>query len=354
MKKVFIFYLISSCGNYCYSQIETTPLKPDEVIKVQLKNELADKPISKFIHSLQLIDSRADTTSLGYSYSSFYKKVSKYTFDSSTVDELSDWLRHYLNVGEEKRSADRLMISLKKLRISSEVIPTSFDDNHPGQPMNGWEKGVVIKAEFYLAKDSFYYPLYRYDSIIKIYEELPENAAEYVTTAFKAALIKFFTINLELVQAKARKLTLTDILLHNKRDNEVPILIDNNYKRGGYANFEEFRMNNPSIIDFEFKKGNMGDFLYVKGDGVEYPDRTAWGFCDGKSLFINSSDKFSKLIREGNAFYFEGIKSITRKTKHELLKTSGLNLLENSGQKKTVYKKNMMYYQVDMETGEVY
>ena len=113
-------------------------------------------------------------------------------------------------------------------------------------------------------------------------------------------------------------------------------------------------MNAPSVAEFEYRKGKMGDVLYVKEGGNEFPDRTAWGFCDGKNIFINSSDIFSELIRDGNTFYFNGVKSITKKAIHNLMKTSLLNIATNTGEKHSVYSVDKKYYQIDMETGEVY
>ena len=126
------------------------------------------------------------------------------------------------------------------------------------------------------------------------------------------------------------------------------------FKKGVYKNFEEFKMNSPSLTDYDLRVGKLGDILYVKENGLEYPERKAWGFCNGTDIFINSADKYSKLIRRGNTFYFLGIKGIIRKTKHDLTRASIFNLATNSGVKYISYSKISKYYKVDMETGEVY
>jgi hypothetical protein len=153
---------------------------------------------------------------------------------------------------------------------------------------------------------------------------------------------------------RQKKLSLTDIITFNKRNLNLPILNESILKKGAYASYEEFKNNNPSIKEYQYKKGEMGDFLYVKENGVEHPDRTVWGFCDGTNIYINSADKFSLLVREGNTFYFNGIKSISKKVVHRIMYTSVFNLVTNTGQKRTVYKAKPRYYQVDMEDGEVY
>ena len=97
----------------------------------------------------------------------------------------------------------------------------------------------------------------------------------------------------------------------------------------------------------------MGDILFVKEGAQEYPTRNVWGYCDGSSIFINSGDKYSKLIRQANTFYFYGIKEIARRSKIRFMKASPLNYAANSGEKKSVYKKNLKYLLLDMESGEV-
>ncbi|MBL0146188.1 MAG: hypothetical protein IPP48_10825 [Chitinophagaceae bacterium] len=101
------------------------------------------------------------------------------------------------------------------------------------------------------------------------------------------------------------------------------------------------------------RKGKFGDLLYAK-DGKNAQGKNAWGFCDGINLFINSGDKYSKLLRQQNTFYFAGIKSVKKQIKHDLLYTSLLNLATNTGRKKSSFKVVKKYYQIDMETGEVY
>ena len=72
-------------------------------------------------------------------------------------------------------------------------------------------------------------------------------------------------------------------------------------------------MNAPSLTEYELRRGKFGDILYVKEKGIEYPERNEWGFCNGTDLFINSTDKYSKLIKQQHSFYFAGIKGITKK-----------------------------------------
>lgn len=352
-KLTLLWFIILSC-QFAHAQTKTSVLNPVNILAIDIKEATADRFINKHFNAVQVIDARDDTSSLGYDHSSFFNKTSKYVFDTPVVIKITDWVSNYLKTGENKSAGYRLLMCIRKLRLSEEVAIVGFADDHDGQPMDGWESGVVLKAEFYINNGSFYYPIYRFDSVITLNNKLPEYADQYLSDALKASLSKLFEIDMDLVLLKGKKMLLADILVFNSKPGKATILKYNIYKKGAYASFDEFKSNNPSILDIEYKKGKMGDMLYVRKDGLEYPDRTVWGFSDGKSIFINSCDKFSELIQEGNTYYFKGIKTITRKTRHKVMESSTLNFATNSGPKKTVYKVDFKYYQLDMETGEVY
>jgi hypothetical protein len=90
-------------------------------------------------------------------------------------------------------------------------------------------------------------------------------------------------------------------------------------------NFNEFKLNSPSTINYEFKPGKLGDILYIKKDGLEYPERNAWGYCDGEKTYVYSADKFFELFRTDNTFYFKGMKSLTKKVNDMIGNASILN-----------------------------
>ncbi len=214
----------------------------------------------------------------------------------------------------------------------------------------------------FLEKDSVFFPLYRVDSIFTFKEKLNDyagikfvdNANLFVRTVLKISLERLGDINFDEIITKRRKLAFDDIYLGYSKKMDVPVLKFIDLKKGVYKDFKEFKANTPSITDYELRKGAVGDILYIKEGISEYPTRNAWGFCDGTDIFINSGDKYSKLVRRENTFYFFGIKGVTQRSKHNFMRSSGLNYATNTGPKETVYKLDLKYYQIDMETGEVY
>ena len=196
--------------------------------------------------------------------------------------------------------------------------------------------------------------MYRVDSIFTFKDEVTANIQLSISNVLISTFDKLFTINVDKIIANGRKLSFNDIQTNYKMQQSLSILNAPVFTKGVYKTFEEFKKNAPSLKEYEFRESEMGDLLYVKNNGTEYPERNAWGFCDGTNLFINSGNKFSSLIKSQHTFYFEGLKGSERKAKHDIPYTSLFNVITNTGRKITKFKGVLKYYQVDMETGEVY
>jgi len=364
-----------------YAQIEAKVIDFNNTLEISLEKEVFSHAFTNSIHSVNIIDIRDDTLAMGYHYlkpgdairymvqpsvSSKNKdndKWSKVYHCSPTLSTgFRDWINEYLQCRKNISAKNKLLIVVKKFWLSPEADEIRDENGKVGQAMNGWDAGVICKLEFYLERDSMFFPLYRIDSVFTFKERLNDyrgirfvdNAASFVTSVLKSSLEKLVEINMDEIIAKRRKLSLGDIQQKYLQRSNVPVLKSADLKKGAYKNFEEFKLNAPSIGSYDLREGSIGDILYVKEGDSEYPTREAWGFCDGEDIFINSGDKYSRLVRRENTFYFFGIKGVVQKTKHIGGMSSGLNYAMNTGPKKTVYKLDLKYYQIDMETGGVY
>lgn len=338
-------------GTPAIAQIPATPVTISDTVK--LPQLIVDRPLGWPVSSVNIIDARPDTTTLGY-YAN-RKEKSKYVLSSATTPVLSHWVSSYLGINEGTGTGGQLFMFIRKLRISEEVMVRIHNNNRQGQPMDGWERGVLLKADFFLNRDSVFYPLYRYDTAIDMIGVLPAEANNFLATALTESLVKLFSVNWELLLSKGKRLKYHDILDRINKDSEAPVLTASLYKKGVYMNFEEFKTNAPSVAEYELQTGKYGDMLYVKGkDGLEAPERNAWGYCDGKNLFINSGDKYSVLVPQGKTFYFMGLKSVVRRAKHIALESSGMNYALDNGKKRSVYRMDIRPYELDMDTGEPY
>lgn len=86
---------------------------------------------------------------------------------------------------------------------------------------------------------------------------------------------------------------------------DKPILQAQQLQAGVYKTFSEFINNNPSVKQYEFKKNKKVAILYTRtGDNDWLPERKAFGYCDGKVIWINAANVFRPLVRQGNTFEF--------------------------------------------------
>ena len=363
------------------AQIEAKIIDYSNKLEVILEKELSAHSFSDKFYSVSVVDTRDDTTAVGYYYipkreaqkhaikpgsagkNDNIDKWSKVYFCTPTLQQaLSVWISEYLQCEKNTSVKNKLLIVVKKFWLSPEADKIKFDNNKRGQTINGWDAGLLCKLEFYLEKDSVFYPLYRTDSIFTYKERLNDfagmtfvdNSGQFITSALKNSLDNLSDINCDEIIAKKRKLSFTDIHKEYSKKTESPLLKATVYNKGVYKDFDEFKTNSPSIIEFEFRESKLSDIMYVKEGGSEYPARNVWGYCDGTNMFINSGDKYSKLERKENTFYFFGTKGIVQRTKIKFITATALGYATNSSPKKAVYKLDLKYYQIDMETGEVY
>ncbi len=380
--RIITSLLLILLGNpQIFAQIEAKAIDYNNKLEVNLPKEVSSHSFANALYSVNVIDVRDDTAIIGYHYlkesdarryfvkpgpapknkhTDAWSKV--YQCSSGLKEGFTQWINEYLQCQKNGSAKNKLLIVVKKFWLSGEANKIRYENDKIGQAMNGWDPGVLCKLEFYLEKDSVFFPLYRVDSIYTFKKRLNDyegikfvdNADFFITSALKASLEKLNDINFDEIPGKRRKLSYDDIYKEYSKKNELAALKLPGLKKGVYKNFEDFKAGTPSITEYEFRKGTAGDILYIKEDGSAYPARNAWGFCDGTDIFINSGDKYSKLVRRENTFYFLGIKGMVQRSKHIFGLSSGFNYATNTGPKESVYKLDLKYYQLDMETGEVY
>lgn len=356
---VYSFILFSKTS---FSQIESKPIQPDAVEKIILKKEKARFKIN--IAGITIMDGRQDTSGIGYTPQ---RSARKYQLKNGFSNDLFAWFTNYLEIPTNSANRPSLLINIKKLWVGDEASPIILGNGQAGLAKNGWYRGTVAKIEYYLQKDSLFIPMYRFDSIVH-FDDLNRYAdkwiAAYITETLKLSLEKLSIINIDSIQFSKKKILLRDIERVNKQAAEITVYSDKDVKKGIYKTFEDFKMNRVYFPDFEFRKGKLGDIIYVKENGAEYPLRNIWGFCDGENFYINSCDKYSRLIRSGNTFYFQGIKSLTPYTSTASdfagasVAAAGNNItgspMPDPPFTSAKYEINLKYYQVDMENGKIY
>jgi hypothetical protein len=101
-----------------FSQIQTEVLDPKAILKVQLHKDTSDLALRINLCKLTILDSRDDTSSIGYSPN---LEVKKYIFRSGFQNELRAWLTGYLLIDEKYKTGTTLLVNIKKLRNSQNI-----------------------------------------------------------------------------------------------------------------------------------------------------------------------------------------------------------------------------------------
>lgn len=277
----------------------------------------SEKKIKIFhIDSILVVDARPDTLSIGlaqnYNHKPYFINL---LFGFSTV--MGQFVNDYV-VSDHSDSLSVVMI-VKKFWISGII---KRDDN---QNLNGLQSDTVsrritnlqARIEFYLKDRSDYYALYRFDSTLSKNRWASQDASELVEETLTASLSKLVSMSPGIHQMMngKRKFSWDEIELHNHKRFDLPILNDSVYVSGIYLSFDEFKNNDPSEKNFEMSKDKLTALIFVRQpDGKLVPVHDAWGYCDGRNLYIRSLSNYFLLQRRENSFYTYGSKEYGHKT----------------------------------------
>ena len=304
----------------------------------------AFRPFSHF----EVIDERPDTTRIGVHgnlpmHSHEFDR--QLVFPGPAAQELTRYLnRHFVHPD----APDTVLIVLRQLWLS-DTDPYIAGAN-PYRPVVSYSQPtekthIRIKAEVYARRDNKYLPLLRIDTL-QATSSVTYSTVKCTYNGWEkdlAALLGELTENAALAAASKESsgkwITRDDIRRFSQSRFDIPIFDTAMLVRGVYASFEEFRNNAPSIHDFEVKTDN-GPALYLKsGDGTSYYTHNAWGYCDGRQVFLMRGGLLQPLYKAGNTFCFYGIEP------DDLTPIPGAFGGHNERQ---------CLYIIDMDTGDVY
>ncbi|HVS95356.1 MAG TPA: hypothetical protein VHE54_02690, partial [Puia sp.] len=171
---------------------------------------------------------------------------------------------------------------------------------------------IRLKMEVYAVADSQYIPLLRFDTL-QTYKKnnTYNNLSSYYAIWARdlAGMLGDLVDSLSGLAAAriagGRRIRFEDILRFNHSRFDAPIVRAGVPAAGVYASFDEFRNNAPSIQHFEIREDNGDQLLYIKdAAGASYYSHDAWGYCDGKKLFIMRDGILYPLWKDGNGYYF--------------------------------------------------
>ena len=341
-------------------------------------------PIPGPFRNFQVIDERADTSRVGihtYVPDIGNSRNRQLVLQRPAAGEIAAWLNDHFGHPDAPYSA---LIVLRNLWLSDANYLREDRLKNPDLLYD--RTHIRLKAEIYAIQDSGYIPILRFDTL-QTYRRNNQynNINSYYSlwdrdlTAVLCDMVDSLSAITPARAEKGRRIPLSDIRRFNRSRFDAPITAAAALHTGVYANFEEFRTNAPSIINYEIRMEKKNRTLYVKdAAGGSYYSHDAWGYCDGNDIYIMRDGVLLPVWKEGNSFYFLGQaykeRSVPRPTPNDPFPLSLKQRLDDSvrdgtptdaapdpGYNRNYYSGNSRYavqlqriYTIDMDSGKIY
>ncbi|MBS1605421.1 MAG: hypothetical protein JST42_22345 [Bacteroidetes bacterium] len=308
--KLSIHLLLPGMFTFTLTSAQVTPVLsslPATTIRLVSQPTLSSR--TAFSH-FELIDARPDTTRIGFhtnkAASSFSRSRDRQlVLAHPAAKEITDWLdRHYARPDAPYTA----LIVLRALWLSD---ANYVHEDKQKDPRKQFERTHIrVKAEVYAQKNGIYEPIFRFDTLQYTTKAVYSIKSPYsVWDKDLSAILGELADSASLITARRsastdRQIRLEDIRRFNESRFGLPINGASSLVPGAYASFGEFRNNAPSIQHFEIRMEDNKRLLYItEGGGRSYYSHDAWGYCDGKNIFVMRDGTLYPAWKEGNAFY---------------------------------------------------
>ena len=282
---------------------------PKKAIKQRVeridKNEYSFLSDSIPFSAVKIIDSRYDTTNIGF-YRDGFLVLPGQSQSIALQDIIAKYDHSLFTPGR-----DTLLIQLEKLNI---------EDNISAEKLTSYTLGYVSCREYiggnnrysyYRSIDTLIAEEYTYlDALYRHKNKKHTNLEfwDYYLLRLTEALVKpSFTKFDSIFAVNANTITKEDIETEGYLKRHKPILAADNLQPGFYRNFAEFENNNPSFlfVDKEHLQKLLELMHYRTGNKVykEAPDTSYWGYCDGQKLYVRYGYDFYQLEKHDACYY---------------------------------------------------
>jgi hypothetical protein len=281
-------------------------------VTIHLKADDLDVAPGFFSH-FDVIDDRPDTARIGIH--TFIPVIGgvrnrQLVLPGPAARTVGDYLNAHFTRPGASYSA---LVILRNLWLSDANVQHEDKVKDPDLTFN--RTHIRLKAEIYARKDDQYIPILRYDTLQTYRRSNPYNNPESYYSIWDKELASILADMADSVAelatgkvANGRQLHLEDILRFNHSRFDAPINDTFPLRTGVYANFGEFRDNAPSIQQYEIKMEKKEYVLYLKdAGGRSFFSHDAWGYCDGRQIYIMWGGVLVPVWKEGKAFYFLGV-----------------------------------------------
>jgi hypothetical protein len=322
----FLLLAIQVSGQPGMSGQPVTSLSALKAVTIRLRDPNAAKafPGACFSH-FEVLDERPDTNRIGIhtNVPDFGRNHERQLiFSQPAASEIAGYLNHHFARPGAPYTA---LIILRTLWLSD---ANYIREDLIRDPDRRFERTHIrLKAEIYAIRDGRYLPILRFDTTHSVLKKpLYQERSTYYEWGHNLGAL-FSQLADSAFHIAGRRLDqgnwigLEEIRQFNSARFNAPIGGDGSLTRGVYTSFNEFRNNAPSIADFEIRLGDNQRLLYLRESGKSYYSHDAWGYCDGKNIYIMRDGVLCPAWKEGQAFYFYRDLRKPRKINHYYAQT---------------------------------
>lgn len=324
--KYFLWILLTSFVFTASAQFIFIPKKPVKTLKEIIeKHEGIELTDSIPFSAIRIIDSRYDTTSIGFHFDS-YLALRDSSSQPVALQHVIDKYYHSLYIPGK----DTLVIQLNKLSIQDAVIRDTGFILTAGYISCKEYIGNNNKYKYYGTVDTVMKEGFSYKTTYSAHKNGKHMNFEfwdYYLLRLCEAMIKDDDEKKDLINDSAEYFTVEQITQMGLEKRNKPILTSAKLNSGFYNNFSEFVNNSPG---FTYDSANalpkLLDIMHYRtGKHIsnEMPDTSYWGYCDGKNLYVRYLYNFYQLERRDANFYIASTLDGRRKD----LNSAGWNML---------------------------
>ena len=220
-------------GKFDIKEIELNPGKSKEYISLPFKN-------------IYVFDRRNDTSIAGFA--NLNSKPAIITFKNGARNAIEFYAKEITHLTDT--SQIELILIIRKLWFSNAI-----ENDILYEPSKKNEKkylpGIYARFEFYVKHDYQFTAVLRYDTIAKMKSLNESHVSEMIESVIKESLEKLSLLNLAQRMNSGLKRTWNEIDSFSKQQQLLPILVSDEYNKGIYLTFQEFKTNKPSIKEYE-------------------------------------------------------------------------------------------------------
>ena len=293
-------------------------------------------PFKKII----VLDKRFDTTKTGYTFDKLSNRHSKIILQKNWSEILNEYFRNNLDTNSQQNLLIVIQTFWLQFGMPAEVQrQKNINDVYKDDIDRGGS--IITELDVFVQSDSSFRAFFKIDGLILSLSVYSKNKIDnFFFLPFDSIAKKINSLSISQSILNKRKIKLDEI--HNVYNNrfQLPVLQQINPEKGVFLTFQDFKENKPRYKQFQLKKGDLTDEVYILNNGKEEVLENYWGFSDNSGLYIRLGANVFRAIRQQNTFELVGFHHINTHRDYQ----TGIEFTT----------KTKKIFQVNMRTGMLY